>query len=201
MGRVPWWVWVSVTPFGLGAWTPVVPGVALRRPLWIGLGLLWALVALAGWAAAIANDGGSAAGGLIILGWVGAIATTLTIRPAFNRTAGSLFSREREAAERRLQERREAQQLALENPALAVELGVGRPDRPGARSAGLVDVNNAPLEALRLLHGIDEAKAMKIVRLREELNGFASLHDLGAVLELDGHAVERLRDDTVFLPR
>jgi len=201
MGRVPWWVWVSATPFGLGAWTPVVPGVALRRPLCIGLGLLWALVALAGWAAAVANDGGSAAGGLIILGWVGAIATTLTIRPAFNRTAGSLFSREREAAERRLQERREAQQLALENPALAVELGVGRPDRPGARSAGLVDVNNAPLEALRLLPGIDEAKAMKIVRLREELNGFASLHDLGAVLELDGHAVERLRDDTVFLPR
>ena len=201
MGRVPWWVWVSATPFGLGAWTPVVPGVALRRPLWIGLGLLWALVALAGWAAAIANDGGSAAGGLIVLGWVGAIATTLAIRPAFNRTAGSLFSREREAAERRLQERREAQQLALENPALAVELGVGRPDRPGARSAGLVDVNNAPLEALRLLPGIDEAKAMKIVRLREELNGFASLHDLGAVLELDGHAVERLRDDTVFLPR
>ncbi len=201
MGRVPWWVWVSATPFGLGAWTPVVPGVALRRPLWIGLGLLWALVALAGWAAAIANDGGSAAGGLLILGWVGAIATTLAIRPAFNRTAGSLFSREREAAERRLQERREAQQLALENPALAVELGVGRPDRPGARSAGLVDVNNAPLEALRLLPGIDEAKAMKIVRLREELNGFASLHDLGAVLELDGHAVERLRDDTVFLPR
>ena len=201
MGRVPWWVWVSATPFGLGAWTPVVPGVALRRPLWIGLGLLWALVALAGWAAAIANDGGSAAGGLIILGWVGAIATTLAIRPVFNRTAGSLFSREREAAERRLQERREAQQLALENPALAVELGVGRPDRPGARSAGLVDVNNAPLEALRLLPGIDEAKAMKIVRLREELNGFASLHDLGAVLELDGHAVERLRDDTVFLPR
>jgi DNA uptake protein ComE-like DNA-binding protein len=201
MGRVPWWVWVSATPFGLGAWTPVVPGVALRRPLWIGLGLLWALVALAGWAAAIANDGGSAAGGLIILGWIGAIATTLAIRPAFNRTAGSQFSHEREAAERRLRERREAQQLALENPALAVELGVGRPDRPGARSAGLVDVNNAPLEALRLLPGIDEAKAMKIVRLREELNGFASLHDLGAVLELDGHAVERLRDDTVFLPR
>jgi len=201
MGRVPWWVWVSATPVGLGAWTPVVPGVALRRPLWIGLGLMWALVAIAGWAAAIANDGGSGAGGLLILGWVGAIATTLAIRPVFNRAAGSAFSRDREAAERRLQERREAQQLALENPALAVELGVGRPDRPGARSAGLVDVNNAPFEALRLLPGVDEAKAMKIVRLREELNGFASLHDLGAVLELDGHAVERLRDDTVFLPR
>ena len=201
MGRVPWWVWVSATPFGLGAWTPVVPGVALRRPLWIGLGVLWALITIAGWAAAVANDGGSGAGGLIILGWVGAIATTLGIRPAFNRTSGSSFLRERQAAERRLAERREAQRLAVENPVLALELGVGRPDRPGAQSAGLVDVNNAPREVLRLLPGIDEAKAMKIVRLREELNGFASLHDLGAVLELDGHTVERLRDDTVFLPR
>ena len=62
-------------------------------------------------------------------------------------------------------------------------------------------MNNAPVEALRLLPGIDEAKALRIARLREELNGFASLHDLGAVLELDGHVVERLRDDTVFLPR
>jgi len=201
MRRVPWWVWVSATPFGLGAWTPVVPGAALRRPLWIGLGLLWTLVALAGWVAAIVNDGGSGAGGLIILGWVGAIATTLSVRPAFNRTSGSDFLRERQAAERRLAERREAQKLALDDPALALELGVGRPDRAGARSAGLVDVNNAPVEALRLLPGIDEAKALRIVRLREELNGFSSLHDLGAVLELDGHAVERLRDDTVFLPR
>ena len=201
MGRVPWWVWVSAMPFGLGAWTPVVPGVALRRPLWIALGVLWTLVAVAGWVAAVVNDGGSGAGGLIILGWVGAIATTLTIRPAFNRTSGSAFVRERRAAERRLAERREAQRLAVENPVLALELGVGRPDRPGAQSAGLVDVNNAPREVLRLLPGIDEAKAMKIVRLREELNGFASLHDLGAVLELDGHAVERLRDDAVFLPR
>ena len=201
MGRVPWWVWVSATPFGLGSWTPVVPGVALRRPLWIGLGVLWALVTFAGWAAAVANDGGSGAGGLIILGWAGGIATTLGIRPAFTRSAGSAFLRERQAAERRLAERREAQRLAVEDPALALELGIGRPDRGGAQPAGLVDVNNAPIEALRLLPGIDEAKAMKIVRLREELNGFASLHDLGAVLELDGHAVERLRDDTVFLPR
>ena len=121
--------------------------------------------------------------------------------PGLQPHVGSDFLRERQAAERRLAERREAQKLAVENPALALELGVGRPDRPGAQSAGLVDVNNAPVEALRLLPGIDEAKALRIVRLREELNGFSSLHDLGAVLELDGHAVERLRDDTVFLPR
>jgi len=45
--------------------------------------VLWTVIALAGWVAAIINDGGGGAGGLIILGWVGAIATALVIRPAY----------------------------------------------------------------------------------------------------------------------
>ena len=48
---------------------------------------------------------------------------------------------------------------------------------------------------------MDDALARRIVALREELDGFESVHDLGSVLELDGNAVERLRDHTVFLPR
>ena len=201
MRRFPWWVWVSATPMGLGAWTPIIPGVALRRPLWIGLGVLWTVAAIAGWAAAIANGGGGGAGGLIILGWVGAIATTMAIRPAFARSTSSRFAREREAAEQRLRDREEARRIAAEEPAVAIELGVGRPDRAGAQSAGLVDVNNAPRAALQLLPGVDEATAARILSLREELNGFRDVHDLGTVLELDGHAVERLREETVFLPR
>jgi DNA uptake protein ComE-like DNA-binding protein len=39
------------------------------------------------------------------------------------------------------------------------------------------------------------------VQLRDELDGFSSVNDLGNVLDLDGHAVERLRDRVVFLPR
>jgi DNA uptake protein ComE-like DNA-binding protein len=186
---------------GLGAWTPIVPGVALRRPLWMGLGTVWTAVSIAGWAAAIANDGGGGAGGLIILGWVGAIATTTAIRPVFVRSANSRFAREREAAEQRVRDRQAARRMAAEEPEVALELGVGRPDRPGAASAGLVDVNNAARSALELLPGVDAALADRIVALREELNGFRDVHDLGAVLELDGHAVERLRDETVFLPR
>ena len=201
MRRVPWWVWVSATPMGLGAWTPIVPGVAQRRPLWMGLGIVWTAASIAGWAAAIANDGGGGAGGLIILGWVGAIATTTAIRPVFMRSASSRFAREREAAEQRVRDRQAARRMAAEEPEVALELGVGRPDRPGAASAGLVDVNNAAGAALELLPGVDAALADRIVALREELNGFRDVHDLGAVLELDGHAVERLRDETVFLPR
>jgi DNA uptake protein ComE-like DNA-binding protein len=186
---------------GLGAWTPIVPGNQLRRRAWIGLGLLWTLCTLAGWIGAIANDGGSAAGGLIILGWAGGAATTLAIRHSYLQAVSSPFTAGRAAAEQRLRERREAQQLAEENPDLARELGIGRPDRPGAQAAGLVDLNNAPASAIEELPGVNRELAERIVRIREEVNGFSSLADMGAVLDLDGNAVERLRDHVVCLPR
>jgi DNA uptake protein ComE-like DNA-binding protein len=201
MDRVPWWVWVSATPMGLGAWTPVVPGKQCGRPRWIAAGVLWSVIVLAGWALAIINDGGAGGGLLIILGWVGGLATALAIRPAYASETASGFAREREAAEQRLEERREGQRMAAEQPDLAVELGIGRPDKPGARAAGLVDVNNASAAALTTLPGIDEALATRIVELRSELNGFASVNDLGGLIDLDGNEVERLKDRVVFLPR
>ena len=107
----------------------------------------------------------------------------------------------KEAAEERLERRHEAQRLVRENPELAKELGVGRPDRPGAQAAGLVDVNNASERALCTLPGVDPALAKRIVHLRERINGFESLADFGEVLDLDGDAVERLREHAVFLSR
>jgi DNA uptake protein ComE-like DNA-binding protein len=201
MKRVPWWVWVSASPFGTGSWAPIVPGRQLRRRGWIAWGALWSVVTLAGWVAAVANDGGSGAGLLIILGWCGAIATSLSIRSTYLAEASSSFLRAREEAERRLEEREEAQRLAAEQPDLARELGVGRPELPGAQAAGLVDVNNASAAALLELPGVDDALATRIVEVRAEINGFSSLHDMGSVLNLDGHAVERLSDRVVFLPR
>ena len=201
MKGVPWWVWVSATPMGLGAWAPIVPGKQRGRSRWVAFGVLWSVVTLVGWIAAVANDGGSGAGLLIILGWVGALATTLAIRPAYVAETASSFARGREEAERRLAERREGQRIAAEEPDLAIELGVGRPDKPGAQHAGLVDVNNASLAALLKLPGIDDALATRIVEVRAEINGFASVHELGGLVDLDGNAVERLSDRVVFLPR
>jgi hypothetical protein len=87
--RVPWWVWVSAAPLGLGAWTPIVPGIELERRRWIAWGAVWSVITIVGWAIAVtAGDGpddGVAGGGLIILGWVGAIATTLIVRHAYVR--------------------------------------------------------------------------------------------------------------------
>jgi DNA uptake protein ComE-like DNA-binding protein len=202
MKQVPWWVWAAVMPFGFGAWAPVVPGIQLRRWTWIALGLCWcALVLTGGVGDDVAGLDDNVAGNLIVVGWIGALATALTIRPVYLREVSSAFRVERAAAERRLQERRDALRLAEQRPDLARELGVGRPDRPGAQAAGVVDVNSAPPNVLVELPGVDDAVASRIVEIRRELNGFSSLHELGDLLDLDGNQVERLRDRVVFLPR
>ena len=89
--------------------------------------------------------------------------------------------------------------MARARPALAAELGVGRPDVPGADHHGLVDVNSAPVEVLARLPGVDDALAAEIVRMRGELGRFSSVAELGAVMELPAPTVEDLRERVVFL--
>jgi len=200
------WAFISLVPLGFGAWAPIYPGIKAKRPLWILLGLLWTAIIIAAFAVNATtvsgqhgnNDG---AGGLFILGWVGAIATSFIIRPAYQRQMGSRLQHAIEDGEQRLSDHRRAQRLAQQNPELAREIGVGRPDRHDAADAGLVDVNNASVTALLKLPGIDGDLATEICECREKVGGFASLEDFGATLDVDGGVVESLRDRVVFLPR
>jgi hypothetical protein len=193
MKRMPWWVWASILlPIGFGAWGPLIPGVALRRKAWIAWGTLWTAIAVFGFIAStiVKPDW---PGGVLMLGWVGGAVTALAIRPAYERELTDPFRQERDAAERRLEARRSAERLARERPELAKEFHLAR--------VGLVDVNNAPEREIAKLPGVNRELAARIVSLRERIDGFESLEDLGMVLDLDGDAVERLRDHTVFLPR
>ena len=196
------WAWLSLIPLGLGAWAPIYAGARARQLRWCVLGAVWTLITLAGWIASVASNGTSGvAGGLIIGGWVGAIATSFAIRPAYSRLLGSPLEAALTGAELRLADRDRARQLARERPALAREIGVGRPDLPDAHDAGLVDVNNAPAAILAQLPGVDDALATRIVEARAETRGFSSVEDMGTVLDLDGNLVEDLRDRVVFLAR
>jgi Helix-hairpin-helix motif len=197
-------VWLSLIPMGLGAWTPIYAGVRARRRMWWLLGVLWSVIALAGWVAAIASNGGSAGGLLIILGWAGGAVTSFAIRSDYRRAIGSAaspFDNAMLGARRRLAERNRARRLAREQPALARELGVGRPDLPGAQDAGLIDVNAVPAATLTRLPGIDDALAHQIVDLRDGGEGFSSVEDLGTALDLDAAVVEELRERVVCVPR
>jgi DNA uptake protein ComE-like DNA-binding protein len=170
---------------------------------WVMLGIIWSVITLAGWIQAVvsnAHDHG-VGGLLIIVGWVGAIATSFAIRSAYERRLASPLVRASERAEERLRDRERARRLVRENPALAAEMGVGRPDLPGATDAGLIDVNNASAGALAKLPGVDDELVTKVVETRAAVNGFSSIEDLGAAMDLDGNVIEGLRDCTVFLPR
>jgi len=105
-----------------------------------------------------------------------------------------------DGARERLAERKKALKLARENPQLALEAGVGRPDLPGAYDAGLVDLNHAPVGVIACLPTFDKELAGRVVAARERVGGFASLEDLGTVLDLAGDQVEDLRHHVVFLP-
>jgi uncharacterized membrane protein YeaQ/YmgE (transglycosylase-associated protein family) len=197
------WPLISLLPLGLGAWAPIYAGVRARVRRWIAWGAAWSVITLAGWiSAAVTHGRDDAIGGLMmIVGWVGAIATSFLIRSAYERCIGSpLLSAEQEAAER-LAARERALALAKEQPALAREMGIGRPDLPEAADAGLVDVNNAGVTALLSLPGVDGPLATRIAEARAEFHGFSSLEDLGATLDLPGDLVEGLRGRVVFLPR
>jgi DNA uptake protein ComE-like DNA-binding protein len=199
----PRWPWISLIPLGLGAWAPILAGVRARCNQWIALGIAWSAITLAGWIGAglSSSKHNAGAGIVIIVGWVGAIATSFAIRSSYERRMGSPLLGATEQAQERLTDRARARKLARANPTLAAEMGVGRPDLPGAADAGLIDVNNASASALLRLPGVDDELATRITEARAEVGGFSSLEDLGAALDLDGLLVEGLRDRVVFLPR
>ncbi|MBO0832013.1 MAG: helix-hairpin-helix domain-containing protein [Actinobacteria bacterium] len=85
-------------------------------------------------------------------------------------------------------------------PAIARELGVGRPDIPGARDYGLIDVNHCPATILTRLPGVTDELARQIVDGREQTGGYSSVEDLGMLLNLPPATVDALRDMTVFAP-
>lgn len=196
------WARLSLLPLGLGAWAPIYAGVRARNRRWCALGAVWSAITLAGWIVAVASPGRALGGLLIILGWFGAIASSFALRVSYREpVVGSPFDAAVIGGEGRLRERERARRLARDRPALAREMGIGRPDLPNAQDAGLIDINNTPAAVLARLPGVDDALANKIAEAREGSRGFSSIEDLGLVLVLDGNLVEGMRDRVVFLPR
>ena len=208
--HISWWPFISLIPLGLGAWAPIYAGVRARFAPWTALGAAWSAIVVLGF---VLNgvDGRAGhddlAGACLIVGWCGAAATSFVIRRSFEqRIALGLDEPSRSgldhaeaAAERRLHDRQRARRIAHDDPALALEMGIGRPDRPGGADGGLVDVNHASAHELCGLPGVDDALAERIVQTRREVRCFSSLEDLGSVLDLDGALVEGLRDRAIFI--
>jgi hypothetical protein len=170
------WVWVSLLPLGLGSWAPIYAGRRAGRPSWAACGSVCALVTLVGWVLAIA--GRLPLGALCVAaGWAGAVAVSFSIR-------------------RRSEQARPDQITARDHRTDPEALG-------GIHDADfdLVDVNSATLIQLLRVPMIDGTTAGRIIAVRTQVGGFASLDEMGVVLDLDGALVDGLRDWVVFGPR
>ncbi|TDO49005.1 helix-hairpin-helix protein [Kribbella sp. VKM Ac-2571] len=134
---------------------------------------------------------------------LGATGHALAIRAPvfFGRSKPSAMELAVDTAEERRRLRETARDLAAGDPALALELRVGRPDL--ARDyddGGVVDVNHAPADVLASLPGVTREHAELIVRLREEHGGFVSANELCVFAELPPEVTTSVTERTVFLP-
>ncbi len=200
------WVLTALPPFGFLA--PLGFAYAAHRaraPSWYLWAAGWGLLTFTGLALNVPavedSDLDKSSSLLMMIAWVGAFVHALALRSEYVRRVRDAGRDPVLAARRRLEERRRAQELAREDPVLARELGIGRPDVRGAEAMGVVDVNHAGAAAIGKLPGLDRALAERIVAAREEIGGFSSAEDVGHVLHLDPHLVDGLRERTVYLPR
>lgn len=104
------------------------------------------------------------------------------------------------AAERRRVVRGQARELADRDPALAVELCIGRPDlRRRYDDGGLIDVNHAPRQVLDRIPGMTPELSGAIVEAREHSGPFVSAEELSPVAQLPPTLTPQLVEYGVFL--
>jgi hypothetical protein len=134
-----------------------------------------------------------------LIPWIGGTAHAAAIRGNAAQRIRPSDGTRLEAARQRIERRAEGQRLASRDPRLAKEVGVGRPELPGADDFGLVDVNHASQEALCRLPGITPEIAGRIAETRESVGFFKSVEDLGATLDLAPSLVDDIREYAVFV--
>ena len=141
----------------------------------------------------------------LTIAWLASTAHALAVRSsvfrgqaaAHQETAIQAATR---AAGNRRDLRNEARRIATNDPDLASELNIGRPDLPrDFDDGGLVDVNSAPAEVLMRLPGMTAAMAERVVQTREIRGPYSYLEELSVFADLQPELTDRLADYLLFL--
>lgn len=196
-------MWFGVVlPIGFGCWVPLVAGFRARQTAWIAWGVFLVLFALASFTISSIEEDNQYGGGFLIVSWMLHGATSFALMRPYHRrmVTRSRYEDVIAAAEHVAEERAAVIELARKDPTRAAALGVGRPDLPHARHGHVVDLNHAPKEVVATLPGVSDDLAGEIVTVREELGGFDSVEDLGALMTLHPRIVEAMRTRAVTLP-
>jgi DNA uptake protein ComE-like DNA-binding protein len=194
--------WALTLPFGLTTWAAFL--YAGSRTGRLGLkraaGAYGAAILVGILLAAIAHTGAlnDIAGALFLVTWVIGMVHAALIRTSVNRQLALLDTSAVQQAEKELDRREYGRQLLKANPALARQVGVGRPDVSGSDSFGLIDVNHAGQAGLMMLPGLSEEQVQKVLQYRNSGGFFVSAEDLAMYLDLPQTAIGALQDTAVF---
>lgn len=198
--------WLLLTiPLGLTTWAAFLYiGIRARRGQWLAFAALYAAT-LAAWIVLDTPDHPSnpAEGwgaGLALLTWIGGGIHAIAVSNDAVRRIQSRADPVLEAAKSRIERRVQGRHLLATQPTLAKEVGVGRPDIPGADDYGLIDVNHCPAATLARLPGMTAVLARRTVKERVPAGGFSSVEDLGLLLDLPPGTVDQMRDIAIFVP-
>lgn len=212
--RPPVWPWVMpLVSCGLLSWLAPI-GVANRlkdsRARSWAVGFVIAFVA--SWVMSAGGDGSDTGYGMLLYfgTWFGSVAYGVSVAPRVGRAAQAasvppvpVWDPNAAAIEhvKALRRRRdEARALAQQDPQMARDLRIGRPDLPRQYDdGGLVDVNSAPPDAIAQVLGLDAAQSEQVVATREQLDGFEHVDDLVNLVGLDPDDVDRVRDRIIVL--
>ena len=97
--------------------------------------------------------------------------------------------------------RQAAREQAEQDPALARDLRIGRPDLPREYDdGGLIDINHVPPPALTVLSGVTTEIAERIVANREHAGLFTSAEDLVITVDLHHDLLPEIKEYGIFLP-
>lgn len=224
--RVPrvagrWYYLVLVGTMGLFAWVPFLHAatrVRAARARWLAalFGTLdivmYVLMALTPHDSQGHSTGGaiSTVGGLMALGVIitGCVMLPPLRRMAY-RDAPAAVSAPDPATDPAVQaalaaraRREDSRKLAADDPLLARELRIGRPDLPRSYDdGGLVDLNNAPAAVIAEAYGIPPEVAGAIVDARDRRGEpFSTVDELLVLADLPVNTWDHIRDRAVMLP-
>ncbi|MGH3375426.1 MAG: ComEA family DNA-binding protein [Actinoallomurus sp.] len=201
------WALVPLMTAGIGAPASFLYAALQRRSIVLGgaAGVYGAGV-IGGCAEIISGSGDGALIGLLlfILTWTLSTVHALTARPRLyppTNARDQMNQHVVEMARQRRALRDAARQVVADDPVLARELRIGRPDLlPRAfDDGGLIDVNHVPPEVLSRLPGLTYEMVDRIMRFRTESGGFVSAEELVVHCDLPPSIVTEISEYALFV--
>lgn len=222
VSRPPKWLWaLPLLSCGFLSLVPpiVIAAKAKTSQAWRwagGLAVAWFIgFALVGTQPEGSDNLWSNLGVLIyIAAWIGAVVFALIMGPKVNWTPQGTYvpvgpppsppydpnSTAVAGVQARRLKQEEARVMARDDPQMARDLRIGRPDLPRHYDdGGLVDVNSAPAEVMTKWLGLTAAQSGQVVGAREQLGRFEHVEDLVNLAGLEPTTHDLVKDRIILM--